>query len=87
MDYSANYLLRASDKRLNIYYNMDKYILKTEASHFTYYVTYFNNVSSRFSKRLHSRPFTLGKSNTRNTGGRRKLTMGIGTHITLLCVT
>jgi hypothetical protein len=38
MDHSANYSLRASDKKLNIYYYMEKYILKIEVSHFTYYV-------------------------------------------------
>lgn len=66
MDHSANYSLRASDKKLNIYYNMDKYILKIEVSHITFNVTYFNNVSSSFSKRQHSRTFSLGKSITRN---------------------
>lgn len=36
MDHSANYSLHASDKKLNVYYNIDKYILKIEFSHFTY---------------------------------------------------
>jgi hypothetical protein len=95
MDHSANYSLRASDKKLNIYYNMDKYILKIEVSHITFNVTYFNNVSSSFSKRLRlvsaspSRETNWHRRNmaTNTTAEDPQLTVGTGTHITVLCVT
>ena len=63
MDHIANYSLLASDKKLNIYCNMDKYILKIEVSHFAYCVTYFK----REFQIPHSKPFILGKSVTRNS--------------------